>query len=285
MFDVLLGTPLPYAGVFLLGLVIGSFLNVVIYRLPIMMEREWRTQCNELLEADTCPELKDRFDLSWPPSRCPGCEVRIRPIENIPVVSWLWLRGRCRNCGVSISVRYPLVELLTGVLFLLVLLQLGPSLQAVTGLLFVSFLVAATFIDLDHQLLPDSLTLPLLWTGLLISVDSVHISPVDSILGAVIGYLSLWSVFHVFRLLTGKEGMGHGDFKLLAALGAWLGWSALPIVILLASVVGVVVSLLAIALGRLKQGHPVPFGPFLATGGLFAFLWGADFSLFELIGR
>lgn len=282
MLELASGTPLPLVGAFLLGLIVGSFLNVVIHRLPIMLNREWRSQCRELLHQEARDTEAERFDLTWPPSQCPNCNTRIRSFENVPVFSWLLLRGRCRTCRAPISARYPLVEILTGVLFLLVVGMFGLGPQGISGLLFVSLLIAAAFIDLDHQLLPDCLSYPLLWSGLLISIWSVHVSPSASILGAVVGYLSLWSVFHAFRLLTGKEGMGYGDFKLLAAIGAWTGWQLLLPVILLSSASGIFVAVVASVLGRFNRDQPMPFGPYLAIGGLVVFLFGDQLAFLVL---
>ncbi len=271
-------TYLFLTGVFLFGLLIGSFLNVVIYRVPVMLEREWRCQCEDLLGMSSEPQNPSRFNLAWPPSQCPSCERRITALENIPVLSYLVLRGKCRNCGTRISLRYPAVELLTAIAFVLIAAHFGPTFQALTGLLFTALLIVLTFIDLDHQLLPDNITLLLLWCGLLFSVWGLHTVPVDAILGAVLGYLSLWAVFHGFKLLTGKEGMGYGDFKLLAALGAWMGWQSLPLIIILSSLVGALIGIATLGLGLLKREEPIPFGPFLASAGFIAFLWRQDIT-------
>jgi len=257
------------------GLIVGSFLNVVIHRLPIMMEREWRTEC-----AESFPEAKldiptGKYNLSVPRSTCPKCNSQIRAIDNIPVISWLKLGGKCHKCSNRISIRYPLVELLTGAMCLLVALQFSFSYFAVALLFFTFVLITATFIDLDTMLLPDQLTLPLVWAG--ISLSLVGISPVslqDSVIGAITGYLCLWSVYWVFKLLTGKEGMGYGDFKLLAALGAWLGWQYLPMIILLSSLVGLVFGIIQLRLQKKGIDKAFPFGPYLAIAGWVAMMWG-----------
>ncbi len=267
--------------VFLLGLIVGSFLNVVIVRLPLMMERQWRAECAEALAAegatDPAPDTGDsqRFDLVVPRSRCPHCGGAIRARDNIPLVSWLALKGRCRHCGTRISVQYPLVELASGVLAIVALLRFGPGWEAALAIVFSWTLLAAATIDLRTTLLPDDLTLPLLWLGLVAAAAGmVPTGPVAAIVGAATGYLLLWGLYHSFRLVTGKEGMGHGDFKLLAALGAWTGWQGLPVTILLSSFVGAVVGLAMIALRGHDRSVPIPFGPFLAAGGWVALLWG-----------
>lgn len=265
---------LPIAALF--GLAIGSFLNVVIHRLPVMMERSWHAQCTELRgEALPAPE---RFNLWQPRSRCPGCGHAISAAENIPVVSYLLQKGRCKGCGERISARYPTVELLSAVLAVLVAWHFGPTAQTLAALVLTWALIALTFIDLDHQLLPDDITLPVLWLGLGLSLFGVFVDAKASIIGAIAGYLSLWSVYQLFRLVTGKEGMGHGDFKLLALLGAWLGWQMLPVVIILSSLVGAVVGLSLIALRGHDRAIPIPFGPYLAAAGWLALLWGDDLT-------
>ena len=271
--------PAAIAVALVLGLLVGSFLNVVVYRLPVMMERDWRRQCAELDAGDdavAAGEEPERFDLVVPRSRCPSCGHAIRAHENVPVLSWLWLRGRCAGCGARISARYPAVELLTGIMSAVVIWQLGATVAGLGGLLFTWALVAATFIDVDHQLLPDNITLPLLWLGLGFNLGGVYAPLPDAVVGAIAGYGSLWLVYHAFRLVTGKEGMGYGDFKLLGALGAWLGWQLLPVVILLSSVVGAVVGVALISLRRHGREVPIPFGPYLAAAGWLAMLWGAD---------
>ncbi len=256
----------------LLGLFIGSFLNVVIYRLPVMMQRSWRSQCQELLEQEI--EQHERFNLATPASRCPNCGHKIGALENVPLLSYLLQKGHCKHCAAKISLRYPSIELLTGVISGVVAWQLGFGWPLAFALLLTWGLIVLTFIDFDHQLLPDDITLPLLWIGLLLSVFGIFTDMQSSIIGAVAGYLSLWSVYQLFKLITGKEGMGYGDFKLLAVFGAWFGWQALPMVILLSSLVGAVVGVsLILFLGRDRQ-LPIPFGPYLAAAGWIAMLWG-----------
>lgn len=282
---VLAGTPLLYiGGCLFVGLAVGSFLNVVIFRLPIMLERQWREQAAEAGTPDwattSAAVTAPPFNLAVPRSACPFCKTPLAAWQNVPVLSWLLLRGRCARCAHPISVRYPLVEALTGLLSAIVAWRFGLGWPALAALVLTWYLVALTFIDVDHQLLPDSLTLPLLWGGLFISLFSTYAGeaiPVDvrsSLIGAIAGYLSLWSVYHLFRLLTGKEGMGYGDFKLFAALGAWLGWQMLLPVILLAAVSGTVVGLALIALRRHDRANPLPFGPFLAASGWLVLAYG-----------
>jgi leader peptidase (prepilin peptidase)/N-methyltransferase len=261
----------------LLGLCMGSFLNVVAHRLPLMLEREWRRESRELLELPAGPE-EPALSLVRPASRCPSCGAAIRPWQNIPVVSWLALRGRCAACRAPISVQYPLVEAATGALSLYCAVRFGWSPELAAGLALTWALVALTVIDLRTQLLPDAITLPLLWLGLLLSIPGMFVKPAAAILGAAAGYLSLWLVYHAFRLATGKEGMGHGDFKLLAALGAWFGWSALPLLVLLSSVVGTVVGLGLILLRKHDRNVPIPFGPYLALAGWIVLVGGRDLS-------
>lgn len=272
----------------LFGLIVGSFLNVVIHRLPKMMEREWRQEC-----ADSFPEYQITppsgvYNLSVPRSTCPKCETQLRVIDNIPVLSWLLLKGKCHHCSHPISIRYPLVELLTGALCFLVAYQFGFSYFAIALLFFTFVLIAATFIDLDTMLLPDSLTLPLTWFGITLAL--FQISPVslqDSVIGAIAGYLSLWSVYWLFKLVTGKEGMGYGDFKLLAALGAWLGWQYLPMIILLSSFVGVIFGIIQLRLKQQGIDKAFPFGPYLAIAGWICMMWGnviLDWYLTSFVG-
>lgn len=256
-----------------LGLLIGSFLNVVIYRLPLMMMREWKASLVEA-EALELPELPERFNLATPRSRCPHCQAPITALQNVPVVSFLLLKGRCSHCKTPISPRYPIVEAVTGLLSLLVVWHLGVGWAGFLGMVLVWVLVALTLIDVDHQLLPDNLTLPLLWLGLVANSFSLFVSLSDAVWGAVVGYLSLWSVYWVFKLLTGKEGMGFGDFKLLAALGAWMGWQAVPLIIILSSLVGAVIGGAAMVLAGRGRDFRIPFGPYLAGAGLIAFIWG-----------
>jgi leader peptidase (prepilin peptidase)/N-methyltransferase len=262
----------------LLGLVVGSFLNVVAYRVPIMMERAWRAQCEELKREPFTPPPHAaegaRFDLWWPPSTCPGCGHAIAPQHNVPVIGFLWLKGRCASCGTRISPRYPLVEAFAGILAVAVAHEFGPTWQTLAALGFAWTLLALTLIDLDHKLLPDSLTLPLLWAGLLLNVGGLFAPLSSGVIGAAAGYLALWSVYKLFKLVTGKEGMGYGDFKLLAAIGAWVGWQLLPVVILLSAVVGSIVGIALIAFGGRSRQTAIPFGPYLAAAGFIALLWG-----------
>jgi leader peptidase (prepilin peptidase)/N-methyltransferase len=284
---------LLFAGsVFVVGLVIGSFLNVVIYRLPIILERDWRSQTAALLPsaADTpatpaaVPEENpERFTLSTPRSACPSCKTPIKAWQNIPLVSWLLLRGRCASCNTKISLRYPLVELATALLSAWVAWHFGFGAPAACALLVTWALIALTGIDIDHQLLPDGITLPLMWAGLLAAIiigpvagSSIPVSPRDAIIGAASGYLSLWLVFHAYRLVTGKEGMGFGDFKLFAALGAWLGWKLLPLVLLLSAFTGAVLGISMIVLRGRDRSDPLPFGPYLAAAGWLAMLYGNE---------
>ncbi|WP_281355543.1 prepilin peptidase [Vibrio agarilyticus] len=261
----------------LLGLIIGSFLNVVIARLPRMMEIAWQNECAESFPNANIAPVTETLSLSLPRSTCPHCHTAIRVRDNIPLLSWLWLKGRCHHCQHAISVRYPLVELLTALVSGWVAWHLGYSDMTLAIIALSWVLIAATFIDLDTMLLPDQLTLPLLWAGILLAL--LQISPVslqDAVIGAMAGYLSLWSVYHLFRLITGKEGMGYGDFKLLAALGAWCGWQALPMIILLSSLVGVVFGLIQLRLQKQGINSAFPFGPYLAIAGWVALLWGND---------
>lgn len=255
-----------------LGLMIGSFLNVVIHRLPIMMERDWAGQCAEL-RGEAAPVF-ERLSLVKPRSRCPQCGHAIGALENIPVLSWLVLRGRCRGCAAPISMRYPLVEALTALLFAFAAWHFGFSAAGAGALVFIAALLALTAIDFDTQLLPDDITLPLLWMGLALNAFSVYTDLKSAVFGAMAGYLSLWSVYWLFKLVTGKEGMGYGDFKLLAALGAWLGWQMLPLAILLSSFVGAVVGIALMVFARRGRNVPIPFGPYLAAAGIIALIWG-----------
>ena len=263
---------LTFAG--LLGLAVGSFLNVVIHRLPKMMESEWRSQCAEILDDGAPAEKRATYNLVVPRSRCPGCDHQITALENIPVLSYIVLRGRCSGCGQRIALRYPLVELLTGLLSVLIVWQFGLTVQAGGALLLTWALVALSVIDFDTQYLPDAITLPFLWLGLAFNVAGVYTTTQASVIGAIVGYLALWSVYHLFRLITGKEGMGYGDFKLLALFGAWLGWSAVPVIVLLSSFVGAIVGIALIALRGHDKNIPIPFGPYLAVAGWIALMWG-----------
>ncbi len=264
----------------LLGLLIGSFLNVVIHRLPLMMEREWATQCAELRE-EPAPVFQ-KLSLAAPPSRCPHCAHAISALENIPLLSYAVLRGRCHHCKAPISLRYPVVELFTGFIFAYAGWKLGLGLPLFGVLGFVAASIALSGIDLDTQLLPDDITLPLLWAGLLFNFLGVFTDLHSAVIGAIVGYLSLWSVYWSFKLVTGKEGMGYGDFKLLAAIGAWLGWQMLPLVIMLSSFVGAGVGITLIVLAKQGRDVPIPFGPYLATAGVIALFWGKPLTRFYL---
>ncbi len=271
-----------YAGLFLtlsviLGLVIGSFLNVVIHRTPIMMQNGWRRECCDLLEIDN-PIASGPYNLLKPDSHCPKCKTPIKPWQNIPVVSYLLLQGKCGQCAEPISPRYPIVELVTGILSGFVVYHLGFNEQAVAALLLTWTLIALTMIDVDHQLLPDNLTLPLLWLGLLVNLQGVFTDLQSAVIGAIAGYMALWSVFWLFKILTGKEGMGYGDFKLLAALGAWMGWQALPLIIILSSLVGAVIGVAGILIMGRDKNVPIPFGPYLAIAGWIALMWDDDIT-------
>ncbi|MEZ5504212.1 MAG: A24 family peptidase [Halioglobus sp.] len=260
-------------GLLSLGLVVGSFLNVVIYRLPLMMETRWRRDCCELLELE--PEKQEApLNLATPNSHCPQCKTPIRAWQNIPVVSYLILGGKCGRCEAPISLRYPAVELVTGLMTLVLAWFFSFSPALLGAALLTWSLVALTMIDIDHQLLPDDITLPLLWLGLLFNLDATYVSLSDAVIGAMAGYLILWSVYQGFRLLTGKEGMGYGDFKLLAALGAWLGWQMLPEIILVSSLVGAVCGIALMLVKRRGREIPIPFGPYLAVAGWLALLFG-----------
>ncbi len=254
------------------GLMVGSFLNVVIHRLPIMMERDWAAQCAEL--RNEAPPVFEPLSLARPRSRCPQCGHAITALENIPVVSWLLLRGRCKGCATPISLRYPLIEAVTGLLFAFAAWHFGFTVAGLGALVFVAALIALTGIDFDTQLLPDDITLPLLWVGLALNAFGVYADLKSAVIGAMAGYLSLWGVYWLFKLVTGKEGMGYGDFKLLAALGAWLGWQMLPLTILLSSLVGAVVGIALMVFGRHGRNVPIPFGPYLAAAGVIALIWG-----------
>ena len=255
-----------------LGLIVGSFLNVVILRLPKMMEQGWQRDCCEVLDQPA--PVQEPISLSHPGSHCPGCGVAIKPWQNIPVISWLVLRGRCAQCGMGISVRYPAVELITGVLSGLVAWHFGFGIEALSALALIWMLVALTGIDIDTQLLPDSITLPLLWLGLAVNLFAVWTPLSSAVIGAMLGYGSLWSVYWLFKLVTGKEGMGYGDFKLLGALGAWFGWQAVPLMILLSSFVGAALGIAILLSKRQGRDTPMPFGPYLAGAGLLTLFFG-----------
>jgi leader peptidase (prepilin peptidase)/N-methyltransferase len=272
--NLLQSTPVFFLStVFVLGLMVGSFLNVVILRLPKMMERDWQAQCREYLEQESDADAEP-LSLSKPASTCPGCGHKIRFYENIPVISWLLLRGKCADCKTPISIRYPVIELVTALLSVIVAWHFGFGWQALAALVLTWALIALSVIDFDTQLLPDAITLPFLWLGLTLSLFPLFADMRTALIGAIAGYLSLWIVYQVFKLVTGKEGMGFGDFKLLALLGAWLGWQALPIVILLSSLVGAVVGVLLIIVQGRDRQTPIPFGPYLAAAGWIALLWG-----------
>ena len=277
---------LYYTVVFILGLLVGSFLNVVIYRLPAMLKRQWRHDCVQFLKETNDPalvpgtklETADTFNLTTPRSRCPHCNHQIRAWENIPVFSYLFLRGKCHECGHAISMRYPLIELLSAMLVTVVAWKFGVTEQAVLAIILTWVLVSLTFIDLDHQYLPDNITLPFLWLGLLAGLYSIFTDVSSSVWGAAAGYTVLWAVYILFKKLTGKEGMGFGDFKLLAMLGAWLGWQKLPAIIFMSSLVGAVVGITLIVFRRHQRGVPIPFGPYLAAAGWLVLLWGDDIN-------
>ncbi|MCU7936922.1 MAG: A24 family peptidase [Candidatus Thiodiazotropha sp. (ex Dulcina madagascariensis)] len=260
-----------------IGLIVGSFLNVVIHRLPKMMENQWHRDCDELKGLNQTAESQP-YNLNQPASHCPKCGHKIRAWENIPVVSWLLLKGRCSHCHTRISPRYPIVEAVTGVISLAVALHFGVSWATLAALFLTWALIALSMIDFDVQLLPDNITLPFLWLGLLLSLTSLFTDPRSAIIGAAAGYLSLWSVYQLFKRLTGKEGMGYGDFKLLAMLGAWLGWHYLPQIIMLSAFVGAVVGILLIVLRGRDRNIPIPFGPYLAAAGWISLMWGEQIN-------
>jgi leader peptidase (prepilin peptidase) / N-methyltransferase len=271
----------------LLGLLIGSFLNVVIHRLPIMMERSWQQEYQDYFDETASDvnqpaAVEERFNLMVPRSACPHCGHAITALENIPLLSWVMLRGRCRGCQARISARYPLVELCTGLATLAIAWHFQPGWPLVGALALSWTLIALTCIDLDKMLLPDQLTLPLLWLGLVLNLGEHFVSLQDAVIGAACGYLVLWTLYWAFKLLTGKEGMGYGDFKLLAALGAWMGWQSLPLILILSSLVGAIVGITLLLLRRHQQGNPIPFGPYLAMAGWIALLWGHEITQWYL---
>ncbi len=266
-----------------LGLTVGSFLNVVIFRVPVMLENYWQQQAREYLSIEPAHSSEDKpprkFNLATPRSTCPCCETPIKARHNIPLLSYLLLQGRCAYCSAPITIRYPLIELLCAVVTTIVGYELGVTPYVLAALCLSWYLIALTFIDLDHMLLPDNMTLPLMWGGIALALTGLGpISLVDSVAGAMVGYLILWSVFWAFKLLTGKDGMGYGDFKLLAALGAWLGWQQLPLIILLSSVIGAIVGIAMISMARSRRGKPIPFGPYLAGAGWISLLWGEQLT-------
>lgn len=284
MLEMLSSSPAIFiAVVFAFTLLIGSFLNVVIYRLPVMMERDWREQCKELAATPATAIPEGRFDLVAPRSRCPSCGAAITALQNIPVLSYLVLGGNCASCKTPISPRYPIIEAATAMLAATVAWHFGIGWEALMAIVLTLFLVPITMIDFDHQLIPDAIVLPLMWLGLTLSLfgplpgaDTLFIAPEDAIIGAMAGYLSLWTVYQLFKLITGKEGMGYGDFKLLAALGAWLGWQQLPLIIMMSAVVGAVVGIALIVFRGRDRQIPIPFGPYLAAAGWISLLWGEE---------
>ena len=266
-----------YTAIVVLGLCVGSFLNVVVYRLPLIMERDWKTECHAFLELQGEPPVDaalNKLGLATPRSACTACGHTLSAWENIPLLSYLLLGGKCSSCKQRISLQYPLVELFTAVLSLIVAMHFGVTLAMLAALLFTWSLIALALIDYHKQLLPDSITYPLLWLGIALAFRGDFTTLESSVVGAMAGYLSLWLVYHLFRLVTGKEGMGHGDFKLLAALGAWCGWQLLPVIILLSSLVGSVAGILMLLTGLTRRAQPIPFGPYLAAAGWIALLWG-----------
>ncbi|WP_257295789.1 A24 family peptidase [Endozoicomonas sp. YOMI1] len=272
----LIETSTPYLTFVLtiFGLIVGSFLNVVIHRLPIMMERQWQQQSEAILHPEKEPEPLPAYNLVVPASTCPSCQHKIRAWENIPVISYLFLRGKCSACRTRISFRYPAIEILSALMTVMIGLTYGVTLQTLIFCLFGWSLLALTMIDYDTQLLPDDITLPLLWAGLIVNSFGLVVTLEQALWGAIAGYLSLWIVYWIFKLVTGKEGMGYGDFKLLAALGAWLGWMKLPLIILLSSLVGTIAAILLIVSKRQERSNPIPFGPYLAIAGYVALIWG-----------
>ncbi len=282
------------ASVFVLGAMVGSFLNVVIHRLPVMLEKDWKQQCDELFSASATTEVtqdqatknpstsKQKYNLISPGSHCPNCSHKISALENIPIISYLFLKGQCSDCKQSISLRYPLIELVTAIMSAVVAIYFGYTWALAAGLILTWSLICLCMIDFDTQYLPDVITIPLLWAGLLFSLlpdttaNTIMISPSHSIIGAALGYMILWLVFHTFKLITGKEGMGYGDFKLYAALGAWMGWHLLPLIIILSSFVGAIVGIGLIIFKGRDKNTPIPFGPYLAAAGWIALIWGKD---------
>ncbi len=268
-----------YITIALLGLVVGSFLNVVILRLPVMMHKAWRKECCEFLEIDNDSKNEDeQYSLVKPYSRCPHCQHEIRPWENIPILSYLFLQGKCSSCHAGISIRYPAIELLSCILSLVVAWHFGYGLQVLSGLFLTWALIALSFIDIDHQLLPDDITLPFLWLGLLCNLFGLYTDIYSSLIGAMAGYMSLWLIYILFKIVTGKEGMGHGDFKLLALLGAWMGWEVLPLTIILSSFCGAFIGISMILFGGHDRKQAIPFGPYLAMAGWIAMIWGQEIT-------
>ncbi|MCK5719754.1 MAG: prepilin peptidase [Thiomargarita sp.] len=261
----------------ILGLIVGSFLNVVIYRLPIMMKHNWHVECSELLEIPS-KETDKVFNLNQPRSHCPNCKKMITVWQNIPVISYIWQRGRCVNCQQTISIRYPLIEITSALLAIIVTLHFGFGLALIGALLLVWALLVASMIDFDHMLLPDDIILPFLWLGIFCNLFGLYTDLESSVIGAIMGYLILWSVYWTFKLITKKDGMGYGDFKLLALLGAWMGWQSLPLIILISSFVGAIVGITLITLQNNNKNTPIPFGPYLATAGFIYLIWGTTLS-------
>ena len=269
------------AFVVILGLIIGSFINVVIYRLPIMLEKQWREQCRELLgygEKDVT-ESSEPFNLIVPRSRCPHCGQLIKAFSNIPVISFLVQKGKCSECNLPISIRYPVVEILSALMAAVVAIHYGLSYETLFAIVLTWSLIILSFIDLDHQILPDDIIYPVLWLGLIVNMFGLFTDIYSSLIGSILGYTILWTVFIVFKLLTGKEGMGYGDFKLLALLGAWLGWQAIPLIILVSSLMGALIGISLILFAKRDKGIPIPFGPYLALAGWIALLWGNELNV------
>jgi len=264
------------------GLIIGSFLNVVILRLPQQLYRRWVLESHDILDLQNDTTEEPAVTLLWPASRCPKCDTALRPWHNIPLLSYLFLKGRCASCSASISAQYPVIELLTGTIFALMMYFYGATATTFYSIVLACSLIALAGIDLRERLLPDQITIPLLWLGLFVNMNGTFVPLPDAVLGAIAGYLSLWGVYWLFKLITGKEGMGYGDFKLLAALGAWLGWELLPLVILLSSAVGAIIGVLAITIGGKDRSFQIPFGPFLATAGWIALIWGDNINTWYL---
>ena len=290
MFEVFTAYPAAaIAAAVILGLLVGSFLNVVIYRLPVIEKRQWKQMALDFIREEKLVDeahidearfvSKEKFNLAVPRSRCPNCNAEISALQNIPVLSWLLLKGKCAGCKTSISIRYPLIEIISGLLTGYALFHFGFTIAAAGAILLTWALICLTMIDADTYQLPDVITLPLLWAGILFNMFEVYTDLESAVIGAIAGYLVLWSVFWLFKLITGKEGMGYGDFKLLAALGAWCGWEALPMIILLSSVVGALIGIFNIVVNGRDKAKPIPFGPYLAIAGLLSFYLPNMFSL------
>ena len=278
-----IGSPIVICLALVLGLLVGSFLNVVIYRVPEGLNRNWKIQAKQVLDIPLEQGEGERFNILMPPSHCPSCKTAIKPWQNIPILSYVLLKGQCKHCHIAISLRYPLVELLTGLVFAICAWKFGATWTALATMVFSAYLIAMIFIDVDTQLLPDQLTLPLMWGGIvfhlaayLLQADWGITTLVDSLLGAIVGYLSLWSIFQLFKLVTGKEGMGYGDFKLLAALGAWLGIGVLPIIIIMSALVGLIFAIIM----KVAKNQPMPFGPYLAISGWLVLIFNQPIAQF-----